>query len=85
VFERAVCPDHGGEKTGSVHELGRFRENLDVEHRCLVYALDLSSFSNVLRIHHECLLAGRSCGVWDLDISTMTRRYRVLLRQGTVE
>jgi len=51
----------GGEKTGSVHKFGRFRENLDVE------------------------LAGRSCGVWDLDISTMTRRYRVLLRQGTVE
>lgn len=69
----------GGEKTGSVHESGRFCENLDVGHGCLVYALDFSSFSNVLRIHHECLLAGRFCGTWDLDISTMIRRYRILL------
>ena len=62
MFVRAVCPDHGGEKTGSVHEFGRFRENLDVGHGYLVFALDFSSFSNVLRIHHEFLLAGRSCG-----------------------
>ena len=79
MFVRAVCPDHGGEKTGSVHEVGRFCENIDGGHGYLVCAFDFRSFSNVLFIRHECLFSGRSCGVWDLDMSAMTRGYRILL------